>query len=68
MVREKYFGKIVKRNFEPVLTSLKHRKIKLVPIYFSRNNRRLSLGGLQICFEVLTAPHGINLDCYFVPV
>lgn len=53
MVRGKYFGKIFKRNFEPVFSSLKHRKIKFVLIYFSRTNRRLSLGSLQICLEVL---------------
>lgn len=67
MVRGKCFGKIFKRNFERVLTFLKHRKIKPVPIYFPRNNRILSLESLQICFEVLTALHYINLDCYFVP-
>ena len=44
MVRGKYFGKIFKRNFEPVFSSLNHRKIKLVLTYFSRNNRGLSSG------------------------
>ena len=30
---------------------------------FSRNNRRLSLGSLQICLEVCAAHRYMNLDC-----
>lgn len=44
MVRGKYFGKIFKRNFESIFSSLNHRKIKLVLIYFSRNKRKLLWG------------------------
>lgn len=44
MVRGKYFGKIFKRNFESFFSSLNHRKIKLVLIYFSRNKRKLLWG------------------------
>lgn len=44
MVRGKYFGKIFKRNFESVFSSLNHRKINLVLIYFSRNKRELCFG------------------------